>query len=72
MRRVTEDKVRGEFRCALHDVAHTVVVTQTLDQMEAALDYLEMTGRLSKEDDNVGTESEGEPDDCDWRAVEAD
>jgi hypothetical protein len=40
------DGLHHEWRCDLHDEAHCVVVTQTKQEMEEALDYLEATGRL--------------------------
>lgn len=40
------EHVRNEWRCDLHDAAHSVLVTASKEQMEVALDYLEATGRL--------------------------
>jgi hypothetical protein len=65
---VEHDCVHDEWRCDLHDVAHTVIVAKTLQKMEDDLDWLEATGRLDTEvRSDVVLEQKETADHCDRR-----
>ena len=66
------DGVHNQCRCDLHD-GHTVLVSESLADIEVALDRLENEGRLNTEvQGDAGTESEEAAVHRDRRGAEQD